>query len=502
MKLFILINSLALASAIPAPTALRAQQPAPPSPNILRDTLTLQDVVAIAQQRGLSSQAARSARDAARARDHAFGARLMPQLAVGGQAANYSKSITPAYDAISGKTVLSTQNQNASQLGVSIAQELPWTGSRLSVGSSVTRIDNFSATPGSSAPPQTWTTQPLTIGLEQDLFKPRTVRWDQRQQTLTEMLAERTYLESREDVAASVTQAFFDYYAAQVALDNAATNAAVNDTLYTLNKGRYEVGKIGENDLLQSELALLRARASLDGAKVERDRAEAAVKRHMQVSTTDTLRIHPPETVPVFEVDPALAVQQALRNSSTMEQNELDGLMASRRVNDARYSNRFNATVGASYGYNRSATVFNDAYQALLPRQSLRMDVTMPLFQWGGGRAEVDAARMDEKRIAANARARRDQLEEDGRFAALQLTQSQRMVLLSAKADTVANKRFEVAKNRYVIGKIGISDLYIAQNEKDQALTAYVQALRQYWTNYYRLRRVTLFDFEKGKPIE
>jgi len=43
--------------------------------------------------------------------------------------------------------------------------------------------------------------------------------------------------------------------------------------------------------------------------------------------------------------------------------------------------------------------------------------------------------------------------------------------------------------------EIGVSDLYIAQNEKDQALESYVQALRSFWANYYRLRRVTLYDF-------
>ena len=53
----------------------------------------------------------------------------------------------------------------------------------------------------------------------------------------------------------------FDAYAADVALRNADANVAVNDSLFLLSKGRYEVGKIGENDLLQSELALLRAHA-------------------------------------------------------------------------------------------------------------------------------------------------------------------------------------------------------------------------------------------------
>jgi len=73
--------------------------------------------------------------------------------------------------------------------------------------------------------------------------------------------------------------------------------------------------------------------------------------------------------------------------------------------------------------------------------------------------------------------------------------------MLSAKADTVAQKRFEVAYNRYVIGRIGIDNLYIAQNEKDQAVNQYLQALRGYWAAYYRLRQATLYDFEARARI-
>ena len=57
----------------------------------------------------------------------------------------------------------------------------------------------------------------------------------------------------------------------------------------------------------------------------------------------------------------------------------------------------------------------------------------------------------------------------EAHFAVLQLEQARRALALSATSDTVAAKRFEVAYNRYVIGRIGIDNLYIAQNEKDQA---------------------------------
>ena len=114
----------------------------------------------------------------------------------------------------------------------------------------------------------------------------------------------------------------------------------------------------------------------------------------------------------------------------------------------------------------------------------------------------MQAAEADREQAERNARTTLDQAAQDAHFAALQLEQSRRTLAISAKADTVAAKRFEVAYNRYVIGRIAIDNLYVAQSEKDQALMQYGQALRAHWTAYYRLRRLTLYDFERGVPIQ
>ena len=37
--------------------------------------------------------------------------------------------------------------------------------------------------------------------------------------------------------------------------------------------------------------------------------------------------------------------------------------------------------------------------------------------------------------------------------------------------------------------------------KKDSARRSYIQALRNYWTGYYNLRRLTLYDFERNAPI-
>jgi outer membrane protein TolC len=164
-------------------------------------------------------------------------------------------------------------------------------------------------------------------------------------------------------------------------------------------------------------------------------------------------------------------------------------------------NNRFNASIAASVGFNQTAPVFGQAYQSPLGKQQLQVGVNMPMVQWGAGRSDVEAAKADEIRVAANNKSRRDALVEDARFSVLQLQQAQRNVILAAKADTVAAKQFEVAKNRYIIGKIAILDLYNAQTEKDAAVIARVQSLRTYWTAYYHLRRVSLYDFAKKQEM-
>jgi outer membrane protein TolC len=152
-------------------------------------------------------------------------------------------------------------------------------------------------------------------------------------------------------------------------------------------------------------------------------------------------------------------------------------------------------------GYNQTAGDLDLAYRDLRNAQRFSLALNMPIFNWGARSGDIGAAKAEEARADANARLARETLIQEAHFAALQLDQARSQLELSAKADTVANKRFDVARNRYIIGRVGIDNLFIAQNEKDQALQQYVQALRGYWLAYYRLRRTTLYDFAEGREI-
>jgi outer membrane protein TolC len=286
-----------------------------------------------------------------------------------------------------------------------------------------------------------------------------------------------------------------------VAFANATTNAAVNDTLYTLNKGRFEVGKIGENDLLQSELALLRARNAADGARLDYDRALASLRLGLGMSPGEPLEITVTGEVPTFAADTILAEREALRNRATVSGAELSEVQADRRVTEARLNNGLGATIQAAYGFNATGERFHSAYTDLQEARQFSLSVEVPLIQWGVRGEAIQAAKADREGIQNLNKASLAQTAQDAHFAVLQLEQARRTLVISAKADTVAGRRFEVAYNRYVIGRISVDNLYIAQNEKDQALGSFVQALRGYWMAHYGLRRATLYDFETNQPI-
>jgi outer membrane protein TolC len=424
-----------------------------------------------------------------------FSASLLPQLSLTGNAPVYNRAIIPVVQP-DGSTLFRSQQQNDMSLNMNLSQQLPFTGGELFVSSALGRLQM-----SGERNTEYWSSTPFQVGLRQNLFRPNTTAWNAREQTVRADVAERTYLEAREDIAIATVDVFFDHYNAKLALTNASANAIVNDSLYTLNKGRYEVGKIGENDLLQSELALLRSRASLDGARLEHDRTLAALRLQLRLPVGAALDVVAPTDIPDVTADTALAVSEALRNRAQIRELDLQDIQARRRLNEARRNTGFGATVQASMGFNQSGAEMGAVYNDLLQQQRFALALQMPLVQWGSRSAQIQAAQADRSRTESTAHQTREELVQEAHFGALQLAQARRQLLISAKADSVAALRFEVAKNRYIIGRIGMDNLYQAQTEKDQVLTAYLQALRGYWQAYFRLRRTTLYDFEAGAPI-
>ena len=170
-------------------------------------------------------------------------------------------------------------------------------------------------------------------------------------------------------------------------------------------------------------------------------------------------------------------------------------------INQALASRRFTGDLTASFGLNQRAGQLDQAYNNLLNSQQLTIGFSMPILNFGRNKAAYMVAKNDKESRLAQIENNRNSLELEIMSNVLQFNQLKKILLISAKADTIARQRYDISTKRFILGKIDLTNLTIAQNEKDQALIGYIRNLQNFWVAYYQLRRLTLFDFETGNKI-
>lgn len=75
---------------------------------------------------------------------------------------------------------------------------------------------------------------------------------------------------------------------------------------------------------------------------------------------------------------------------------------------------------------------------------------------------------------------------------------SQQQLMRSAsEALELSILAYEQTRQRFIIGKADVNSLTLALNRQQQAQQNYIAALQKYWQHYYKIRRLTLYDFQQ-----
>jgi len=131
----------------------------------------------------------------------------------------------------------------------------------------------------------------------------------------------------------------------------------------------------------------------------------------------------------------------------------------------------------------------------------VRIGLEMPIVDWGLGKGRYMMAQSNQEVVKTTVQQARVDFEQNIFLSVAQFNLQDDQLFSAAKADTIGRKRYEVAKQRFLIGKIDVLDLNVADSEKDVAKRGYLSALRNYWTYFYTVRRLTLYDFENDLPL-
>ena len=74
----------------------------------------------------------------------------------------------------------------------------------------------------------------------------------------------------------------------------------------------------------------------------------------------------------------------------------------------------------------------------------------------------------------------------------------QNLISSAEEALDLAVMAYSETKQRFMIGKADINSLTLSLNRQQEAQRNYISALQNYWLSYFKIRKLTLHDFETG----
>lgn len=425
-----------------------------------------------------------------------YKAARLPSLSLNLTPAQYYRYITQRYDSQADVDVYREQQMFSATAGLSLVQNFDLLGGTFYVDTQLDYLRNFGDVNSTQ-----FSTVPFRIGYQQDLLGFNAFRWDRKIEPLKFEKVKKQFIYNSESVSEEAVNYFFSLAMAQADYRLAEENLTTADTLYAIGEQRQKIAAISQADLLTLKLDKVNARNTLKNAEITRKRAMSALATFLNLDKNTYIEIDLPSRPRYVDIPTDRALLLAKENNPTYLEQRQNVLEAEREVDRTKKESRFNASVNASVGFNQVADNLGAAYRNLLQQDLVSLTVSIPLVDWGVRKGKYNMARNNLNVVKIAARQEEISLEEDVMMTVSDFNVQQDLIVSASEALDLAELAYDQTRRRFIIGKADISSLTLSLNRQQEAQKNYIQALQNYWLNYYKIRKLTLHDFESGMSL-
>lgn len=466
-----------------AATALNAQQM----------ILTLERTIEIAADSSLEAFRSKNMYLAGYWEYRTYKAGRLPSLTLNVTPAEYYRDITRRYD--SGNDIDVYRKQESFYAGgqLEIAQNFDLLGGSFFLNSSLDYMRNF----GDNSYSQ-YSTVPIRIGYSQSLLGYNPFRWQRKIEPLKYERAKKELLFNRENISEQVTAYFFDLAMAQAEYDLAKDNVASTDTLYRTGLQRHKIASISQADLLTLKLDAINAQNTLQNANITLKRAMFNLASYLNLDKNTEIRLRLPGRPQVMEIVADEALVLAKENNPDFLRLRQQILEAEQQVDKTKKEALMNASFRASVGFNQVADKLKNAYRDPMQQDVVSVSVSIPLVDWGVRKGKYNVAKNNLNVTEISSRQTELSIEEDVIMTVGDFNIQQALIGSAEEALDLALMAYAETKQRFMIGKADINSLTLSLNRQQSAQRNYISALKNYWLSYFKIRKLTLHDFETG----
>lgn len=423
-----------------------------------------------------------------------FKTRFRPQLVLSGNLPNYTQSNVGVTQPDGSLQFVNVTNLSTSAR-IALNQSIPLTGTYIYASTSAIRFQDYNKNTVN------FSGSPFTIGFTQPVFAINWLKWSQKTEPMIHDEAQKNFIESIERISYNSVVRFFRFLLVQTNYNLAENNLKNSRNNLKIAQTKKDLGTISDNDFARIQLAVLNAEKALSSARFELKNADFELKSYIGLSQDQKIGLDMPLSMVLFEVDPQKAVAQAIANRKETTYFQRRLIEADRDLKNAKRSNGLSATLQGSYGMSNSAESLSGVYQKPERQQTLSLSLSIPILDWGQSASAVKLAESQRDLVIYDVEKDKEDFERSVVVQVEQFGLLKDQLKTAKEADHVAEDGYKIALKHFQNGEISITELNIAQNERENAKRDYIRSLETYWEAYYNLRILTLYDFEKDHPI-
>ncbi len=311
-----------------------------------------------------------------------------------------------------------------------------------------------------------------------------------------------------------ISSSFYNLLSVQKSEEIARLDLERQQEAFTMAKNKYEAGLIREVDALQMEVDLAEAQNNFDMALVNENSAMNAFKHSIGIELTDVVNLNSKFDYEIVIVDPEKAVQLAKANRLEVREQEIQIELNKMSVKQQKAQGMISGNLNAYYekvGVSQNdintkiQTSIQRSYQNFLERPQnfgIGFTITVPLLDWGENRALVRAA---EARFQQNVLRKEEvqrTIEREVRNLVDDLNSSLRRLQLLEKNVKVAEKSFDITRQRFSDGDIDSQALALERTRLNNAYNSHLRAYINYQLKLADIMRKTFYDFQKNEEIK
>lgn len=391
--------------------------------------------------------------------------------------------------------------------GLTINQPLPTDG-RIYISNTLSSIDDMRKDLRS-------TYARTRIGLEQPLdafYGYNNIRSTLKRAELAHERSSKTLKREELNLVYNVSNAYYDLLSLQERTKIALMDLERQTEAYEMSKNKYAAGLIREVDALQMEVDLAEAQSNYDMAVLNQESSVNKFKELLGISLDDIISLKSELDYEIVIVDPELAIQYALDNRLEIREQEIQIELQKLNIKRQKAERIVKASLNAHYeqvGFDQTydKAMFSSigrSYRNYSDRPAnfgVGFTIKIPILDWGENRSRVRAA----ESLLKEHEYSKDETERGIRTEVMNLVANinsnlKRLQLLE-KNVAVAEKSFEITRQRYSDGDIDSESLALERNRLNTAYTSRLNAFISYQLSLADLMRKTFYNFQKGVPI-